>query len=351
MKWSYSRSNNLILLLSILFYSSCSTNSKESPTASTPPTIPVDVAIIKKENIDAIESISGTILPIQEVEIASEVTKRIISINFKDGTSVGSGQLLYKLDDRDIRAKLNKVQAELSIAALNEHRLAELLKTESVRLEEYEAAKAKLDVYTAEKEMLLAELEKTEIRAPFSGNIGISKVHKGAIVQPGKSLVTISNVNTAKIEFSVPEMYLNAVKANGKISFEIEGSKEIFYATIVASEASLNKNSRSITIQAITPNTKSLLSGGMSAKVHFNKLGIAEGISIPTEALTPSGNGYSIFLVKSMKAKMFTVELLSRNEKTAIIKSGVNEGDTAIISNLLRISENASVNIVSTNKK
>lgn len=350
MKWSYSRSNNLILLLSILFYSSCSTDSKESPTASTPPTIPVDVAIIKKENIDAIESISGTILPTQEVEIASEVTKRIISINFKDGTSVGSGQLLYKLDDRDIRAKLHKVQAELSIAALNEHRLAELLKTESVRLEEYEAAKAKFDVYTAEKEMLLAELEKTEIRAPFSGNIGISKVHKGAIVQPGKSLVTISNVNTAKIEFSVPEMYLNAVKANEKISFEIEGSKEFFYATIVASEASLNKNSRSITIQAITPNTKSLLSGGMSAKVHFNKLGIAEGIAIPTEALTPSGNGYSIFLVKSMKAKMFTVELLSRNEKTAIIKSGVNEGDTAIISNLLRISENASVNIVSTNK-
>ncbi|OSZ78024.1 hypothetical protein CAP35_07070 [Chitinophagaceae bacterium IBVUCB1] len=351
MKWPYSESKNLILLLSVLLYSSCSTDSKESSTASTLPSIPVDVSIIKKEKIDAIESISGTILPAQEVEIASEVTKRIISINFKDGASVSSGQLLYKLDDRDIRAKLHKVQAELSIAALNEHRLAELLKTESVRLEEYEAAKAKYDVYTAEKEMLLAELEKTEIRAPFSGRVGISKVHKGAIVQPGKGLVTISNAHTAKIEFSVPEMYLNAVKSNSKISFEIEGSNKIFQANIIAREASLNKDNRSITIQAITSNTQGMLSGGMSAKVHFNKLGIAEGIAIPTEALMPSGNGYSIFLVKSMKAKIFQVELLSRNEKTAVIKSGLNEGDTVIVSNLLRISDNASVNIVSTNKK
>ena len=337
----------------VVIAAACSSKAADSKKTDTKPAaapvgLPVDVIIASETSLDQTETVAGSVVPNRTVDVMSELSKKIASVAFKDGSYVNQGQLLYKLDDADIRAKLRQLQAELNLARINEHRLNELLKTETVRQEEYDIALAKLQSLQAAQDILQVELSKTSIKAPFSGVIGISKVFAGTLVAPGMPLVSLQEQGTLKIQFTVSEKYLPLVKAGNKISFTTELSKEPLVATVVSTEAGVDLQSRNITVQATTNNAGGKLKAGMSAKVFFKTTAVNEkGILIPTEALLPGGNGYSVFLVKNGAAKITPVSVVNRNEKEARISTGIANGDTVMVSNMLRAGDGVPVTVVS----
>lgn len=311
--------------------------------------LPVDVKVVKASTLIQEETVAGSVLPSKEVTIMSEVSKKITAISFRDGSKVAKGQLLYKLDDSDIIARLKQVQAELSLAKLNESRLSQLLKNESVREEEYDVAATKVKSLEASEEILQVDLTKTTIRAPFSGVIGITKVEEGSLVSPGMPLVVLQEQGNIKIEFTIPEKCLAYVTTGKKIQFSIVRDGQKFTARISATESGVNIQSRTITVHAVAPNHNNILRPGMSARVHLSTVAEgATGITIPTESLIPSAQGYSVFTVKNGLAKITPVTLGNRNESEALITSGINDGDTVMISNILRSGDGTPVQIVST---
>lgn len=340
------------ILLMILVLEACSSkaseNKKEAPATEAVPGLPVDVQVVQEKYMQQTETVAGSVLPNRTVDIMSELSKKITAVNFKDGAVVGAGQVLYKLDDADIRAKLRQLQAELNLANISENRFRELLKTETVRQEEYDIASAKLQSLQAGKEILQVELSKTNIRAPFSGIVGITKVFAGTLVSPGLLLVSLQEQVILKIQFTVSEKYLPIVKAGTKIQFSTALSDVKLTATVVSTEASVDIQSRNIIVQAELSNAGNKLKAGMSAKIYFNTSGdTARAITIPTEALIPGTNGYSVFLVKNGTAKITAVSISNRNESVAWISKGLNNGDTVMISNILRSADGTPVNIVS----
>ncbi|HLO79951.1 MAG TPA: efflux RND transporter periplasmic adaptor subunit [Chitinophagaceae bacterium] len=352
------RSNTLkttigIALLSLVGITACSTGQKkqnESGSATSPAALPVDVTVARSAAINQTESVAGTVVANQAVDIMSELSKKIILIFFKDGSYVSKGQSLYKLDDSDIRARIRQVEADLQLARLNESRMGELFKSESVRKEEYDVAKAKLQYLEASLELLQAEFSKTVIRAPFSGLLGISKVFVGSFVSPGMPLVSLQEQNTVKIQFTIAEKYLPFVIPGKTIQFTTELNNEPLSAKIISSESSLDMQSRSITVQAVAPNKKGVLKSGMSAKVFFNTTSEQlSGIRIPSEALIPGAGGYSVFVVKNGTASIKSVTIANRDENQAVISKGIMDGDSVMISNVLRAGDGVPVSIVSAN--
>jgi membrane fusion protein (multidrug efflux system) len=349
------QTNTLKLLLAFavvtLVVTACSSAAKETPkaaAAAAPVGLPVDARVVTATPIDQTETVAGSILPNREVAIMSELPKKVITVGFKDGSFVRQGQVLYRLDDADILAKLRQLQAEINLARINEHRLAALLKTETVRQEEYDIAASKLQSLQAAQELLQVELGKTIIRAPFSGNIGITKVFAGTLVSPGMPLVTLQEQGTIKIQFSISEKYLHLVKTGSKIFFHTALNGVQLAATVVSAEAGVDQQSRNITVQAIASNPDGKFKPGMSAKVFFNTAAAkTNGILVPTEALIPGGKGYSVFVVKNNTAKITPVTITNRNEKEALISSGLTSGDTVMISNMLRAADGAPVTVVS----
>ncbi|MBC6492795.1 efflux RND transporter periplasmic adaptor subunit [Flavihumibacter stibioxidans] len=324
--------------------------SKIEKTTSTqiPANLPVDVIIAEANLLNQSELIAGTILPEREVEVMSELTKKINEVSFTDGSYVQKGQLLYKLDDADIRAKIRQLQAELNLASINERRLHALLQTETVRQEEYDIASTKLQSMEAGLQALEVELSKTFIRAPFSGRIGISKVHPGTLVSPGMPMVTLQDQATVKISFAVPEKHLAAARPGNSIRFKTDHGKEEWTAKIVATEAGVNPDNRNIELIALAENGNGLLKPGMSVKILFTvSSGNESGILLPTESLIPGVSGYMVFIVKNGTATMRPVTVGNRNEKEATITAGLEHGDTVMVSNLLRASEGIPVAIVS----
>ena len=311
--------------------------------------LPVDVKVVKASTLIQEETVAGSILPNKEVTIMSEVSKKITAISFSDGSKVAKGQLLYKLDDSDIIARLKQVQAELSLAKLNETRLSQLLKNESVRQEEYDVAATKLKSLEASEEILQVELSKTTIRAPFPGVIGITKVEIGSLVGPGMPLVILQEQGNIKIEFTIPEKYLAHVTKGKKIQFSTTSDGQKFTARISATESGLDTQSRTITVHAVAANHNNVLRPGMSARVHISTVSEgATGITLPTESLILSAHGYSVFTVKNGLAKITAVTVGNRSESEALITSGINDGDTVMISNILRSGDGTPVQIAST---
>lgn len=339
--------STLIVLLAIAI-EACS--SKEAEAMSSVPVsnkLPVDVKVVSATPINQVEVVSGSIISNREISVQSEVSRKIVSVGFRDGSYVSKGQLLFKLDDADIIARLKQVDADLQLATLNETRLSSLLKNEAVSQEEYDVAKTRLVSLLSAKELLQIELGKTQITAAFSGVAGMTKAFVGTLANPGMALVKLQEVDPLKVEFSVPEKYTSAIQKGVNVSFTLPGSDEKINATITAFEAEINSMTRALTVHALANNASGTLKPGMSVKVYYSISATTNlGIELPTEALIPGTGGYSVFVVKGGVAKSTPVKLSNRSESDALISKGLVDGDTVMISNLLRAAEGTPVQIV-----
>jgi len=329
-----------------LFLMACDSDKAKTPEQTAGPAgkLPVDVMVVKEENLDQEEVIVGTMAPYREVAVVSEIAQKIVQITFQDGGSVSKGQLLYKLNDADLNARLRGLNAELKLGRLNEQRQSNLLKTEAINQQQYDETAAALESLEARRELLAEELSKTEIRAPFSGKIGISNVDPGSFVSPGKELVSLQDQETIKINFAVSEKYAPLVKTGSQIHFSTDLSDQQQTATIKATEAGLNAQNRALKVQAVASNPGGKFRGGLSVKIYFPISDKNAGaVSLPTEALIPGGEGYSVFVVKNGGAKSTPVRIGNRTETTAIITAGLNNGDSVIVSNILRLGDGMAV--------
>ncbi|MDB5012970.1 MAG: family efflux transporter, subunit, partial [Daejeonella sp.] len=189
----------LLLLLAgaaiVTTWSACTTQGSEKSSVASAalvaPGVPVDVLILKTENLNEGMDVSGTLQAKQEVNIMSELSRKVISVHFTEGKYISKGQLLFKLDDADLRAQLDQLHQQEKLAKLNEARLKDLISNQAVMQQDYDQTITNLKVLQAQIRQVQVAIEKTYIRAPFSGKIGIVNVYPGALVSPGTSLATL----------------------------------------------------------------------------------------------------------------------------------------------------------------
>ena len=153
---------------------------------------------IFKDNI----SLSGTLEANEQIEIRSEVSGIVESINFTEGSKVNQGQVLFRVNDIELQAQLSKVRTAQKLVAENERRAKLLLDKQAISQEEYDIASADFQSARAESELISAQLSKTTVRAPFSGTIGLRSISKGTYVTPTTTVAKLVNTNQLKITFS-----------------------------------------------------------------------------------------------------------------------------------------------------
>ncbi len=339
---------NLLLAVIVIAIQSCSSAGGEVSNASSESfKLPVDVKVVSTTSINQFEVVSGSVVSNREISVVSEVSRKIVAVAFNDGSYVTKGQLLYKLDDADLMARLKQVEADLQLAIVNKNRISALLRNDVVSQEEFDIANARLISLQSSKDLLQVELQKTQITAPFSAVAGMTKAFTGALANPGMILVKLQEVNPLKIEFSVPEKYLSAIKTGMRISYTLPDSEEKIDAKVSAIESEVNSQTRALTVHATTDNKPGNLKPGMSVRVYYPTSSANNmGIKLPTEALIPGAGGYSVFVVKGGVAKSTSVKLSNRSESEALISEGLIDGDTVMVSNLLRTGEGTPVQIV-----
>ena len=200
--------------------------------------------------------ISGSLMPDEEVDLSFETSGKIVEINFDEGTTVKKGQLLAKVNDRQLQAQLQRLVAQLKLAEDRVFRQNALLERDAVSKEAYEQVKTELATLNADIDLVKANIAMTELRAPFDGVIGLRQVSVGSYASPTTIVAKLTKIIPLKIEFSVPERYASQVKKGTNLNFELEGKLSSFPAKVYATESRIDQSTRTLTVRALYANRR-----------------------------------------------------------------------------------------------
>ena len=335
----------IIGLGTLIFYRiGANKEEKKDPNAKKPATTVYGVVLQPREFADNL-SLSGTLEANEQIEVRSEVSGVVEQINFEEGSSVSKGQALVKVNDIELRAQLRQVQTAQSLASENARRARLLLEKEAISQEEFDVANADYKSAQAKVQLVEAQLSKTTIRAPFSGKIGLRSISKGSYISPTTLIANLVNTAQLKITFSIPEKYAQTMKVNQNLTFTTSGSKEVYKAKIYAIEPTVETESRTLKIRAITENSDGKLIPGTFANVSLPLAKLENALLVPTEALIPIQNGKKIFVSEGGKAKEIIVETGARTDKDILIISGLKAGDTILTSGVMTLKNGSPVKV------
>jgi membrane fusion protein, multidrug efflux system len=309
-----------------------------APAQSGGKTPPVGVNVMVAQPVLFEETVAsnGTLMANEEVELRAELSGRVQEINFKEGAAVSAGQLLVKINDAELRAQLNKVNLSLKLAEQKLERNRKLLQLQGISQEEFDVMQNEVESLKAEKALVFAQLEKSEIRAPFSGVAGLRQISAGAYVTNQQLIATLKQVQPIKIDFSIPENYIGRVHAGDTISFTVGSSAKKYNGRVYAIEPGIDAGTRSIHLRALSTNSDAALLPGAFAHITL-KLNTTDALLIPTQAIVPVLKGKQVFVVRNGKADTVSVVTGIRNDSAVQVISGLVAGDSVITTGLLQL--------------
>ena len=329
-----------IILYYFFFFISCKDKKKDqeqllSASQMQNQALIVDALIASIRELSANLEVPGTVLANETTEIHPEVSGRVVELNVKEGTFISKGALLAKLYDGDLQAQLRKLEVQLKIAEQTENRQGQLLKIQGISQQEYDLSLLDVNNIKADIDIVNEAIRKTEIRAPFSGKLGLKNISPGAFVTSSTIVTTISQVNQLKIQFNVPEKYGSQLKNGQTINFSVDGSSKIFSANILATEVQMDQDTRSLAIRALIKNTDPVLIPGVFAKVKIVLSKDENAIMIPTIVVQPQGRTKLVYIYKSGKSIPSEITTGIRDSSNVQVLTGLKVGDTVITTGLL----------------
>ena len=347
----------LFILISILglylfktFYldaekkSAASQSKTSSPSRRAVAKLPVDIYVATEVDKNNTVFASGTIVPNEEVEIKSEVSGRLMQLYIKEGGYVKKGQLIAKLNDDDILAQLKKLKYEEELADQTEARQKKLLDIDAISKEEYDLAMNRVNTLSADKELLQVQLEKTSVKAPFSGKMGLKNISEGAYITPSVVIANLVQTNPVKLDFTLPEKYANKIRIGQQVIFSVDGQEEKLTAQVIAIDPKIDEDLRTLKVRARANNSKGQLLPGMFIRVEV-PLGNEPSIMIPTESIIPILKGKKVFVMKNGKAQEVKIKTGLRTDTKVQVEEGLSVGDSVIVSALMSVKQGSPVEV------
>lgn len=328
-----------ILALSFLLLS-CGGKKKEQ-VITEKPVVQVEVIVASTEDIDNMLEVNGSVLSNEMADLHPEVSGRLTYLNLPDGANVKQGTILARVNDADLQAQLEQQKTQLDLANKTLKRLSDLLKINGVNQADYDAALSQVNNIQANMKVINAQIDKTIVKAPFSGELGIRMVSPGAYVTPQTILGSIHQVDKVKIDFTVPETFSSLLFKGNMVKIQNDGLPEMQDAVIAAIEPQINTVSRNIKVRAML--TKGIIQPGSFVKVYLEQK--RKGIMVPTNAVIPDALSNQVVVVRNNRATFVNVETGLRNPGLVEIISGVTPGDSVIVSGMLFVRPKAVVKV------
>lgn len=308
----------------------------ETPHATPPPNPPaiVDVIVTSTTPVNNTIEASGTIVANEYAELHPEISGRITYLNVPEGTQIAKGTLIARINDADLQAQLEKSKVQLDLYQKTEERDRKLLAINGINQADYDLALNNVNSTKADIDYTQAQIDKTIIRAPFNGIIGLRQVSIGAYVSPATVIATIQQLDKIRVDFTLPEQYSNVVKKGAIADVMLDAAGNIHRkAQIIAAEPQITPTSRNLKVRAVLEDGKGR--PGAFAKVYINAGADAKSILVPTNAIIPNDKNNQVILVKNGKATFTDVRTAVREANNIEITEGVNPGDTVVVTGVL----------------
>jgi membrane fusion protein (multidrug efflux system) len=325
----------ILVVFVFILISSCKNGKKDAFLKNgPPPKTLVDVIIAQPSTVSTNVEANGTVISNEYVELHAEVSGRLTYLNVPEGKFIQKGTLIARINDADLQAQLNKSKVLLDLAQKTEERLRKLLALNGVNQADYDAALNAVNGYKADIAYTQSLIDKTIIKAPFSGVIGLRQVSPGAYLTPANIIATIQQLDKIKIDFTIPEEFSNLIKKQATVEVETdEANQSRKKAVIIATEPQVNQNTRNLKVRAILQGSK--INPGAFVKVYVASSLDKKAIMVPTSSIIANDLNKQLIVVRKGKALFTDVVTGLREEDNVEIIKGVNAGDSIVVTGVL----------------
>lgn len=305
----------------------------------------VDVYLVQPTVLaDAVE-LPGTLVADEATEIHPEVAGRITALNVREGAYVAKGAVLARIYDGDLQAQKRKIAVQLQIAQQTENRYNQLQKIGGISKQDYDVTALQVSNLQADMAIINTEIAKRIVRAPFSGKLGFEGVSNGAYVTPASIITTIQKTAGLRLDFNVPERYVSKLSTGRYVNFTVEGSNRSYTAVVIATEPGIMEATRSLMVRARVTGEEAGLLPGAFANVKLSFDPDENALMVPSQAIIPQARGKKLYLLRNGKAQMIDVVTGIRDSARVQVVTGLNKGDSVIITGLMSLKPDAPVRL------
>ncbi|MFT5789392.1 MAG: membrane fusion protein (multidrug efflux system) [Shewanella sp.] len=294
---------------------------------------------------DEVEAL-GTSKANESITVTPKVTEVVTKVNFEDGDLVEKGRLIVQLQDSEQRARVTVAKVKVQDHQRELDRIQSLVTSQTIAELERDRLQTLIDTAKAELAQSQSALTDRRITAPFSGALGLRQVSVGALVTPGDPITTLDDISVIKLDFSVPERFLQSL-AIGKIveATAVAFDGEMFIGKVLSIDSRINPRTRTVIVRAEIPNPKLRLLPGMLMKVKLIKQS-REALILPESAIIPIQDRHYVYLVNDEGViEQKQVSLGLRKRGWVEILDGVELDQQVVIRGILKVRPGDSVKV------
>lgn len=290
---------------------------------------------------------TGQIGALNQIDILPEIGGKVTGVFFKEGEAVNKGSVLVKLNDADLQAQLLKSKTQIGLSQQKLDRLKQLITIKGVSQEELDMQENELNSLKADQAYIEAQIEKTTIRAPFAGVLGLKNVSEGSYVTTTTPIISLVQMKPLYVEFSVPEKYDASLKKGTPVNFSVDngsGHKQ-FPASIYAIEPRIDAATKTIKARALYTGSETFFPGSF-VKVYIDLGETPNTIMVPTQCIVPTLKGQKVIASRNGVAEDVPVKIGVRTDEMIQVLDGLHPGDTVITTGLLLVKKDSKLKLL-----
>lgn len=291
----------------------------------------------------------GSLRSVQEVGLTTELSGRVIEINFDSGDSVDAGDVILRLDSRSETAELADLEAQLELAELELARLQRLLQRRSISEADVDAAESRRRQLEARIRGQRTLIDKKTLRAPFGGSLGLRRVNLGEVLEPGREVTTLQANDQLLVDFPLPQNALASIQPGQSLRVQVDAfANAVFEGTIQAVDARVNADTRAVTVRGQVANPDGLLRPGMFVTATVETGAARSVVTLPSSAIIYSTFGDNVYVIAgdgALTVERRAVRVGGRRGDQVMIVEGVEPGEKVVTAGQIRLRDGATVTI------
>ena len=309
-------------------------------------TILVESARVGTAELPQIINTVGSLRSDESVTLRPEVAGRITAIKFQEGQRVTKGATLLRLDASTNEAEVQQARTNLQLAKSKYERAVDLSGKNFISGQARDDAKGAYELAQSALALAEARIAKTEIKAPFSGVIGLRVVSEGDYVKEGADLVNLEAIDPIKVDFRVPETFLRDMQVGQSVEVTMDALPgKTYEGRVVAVNPLIDATGRAIVVRAQVSNRDNSLRPGMFARVTVITRSKREALVVPEEALVPQGSDNYLFRIVEGKVSRVKVQVGQRRDSKVEIVAGIDKDAVIVTAGQAKLREGSAVKV------
>ena len=322
-------------LIPLLFIASCGQSSKHTSGQKSV----VEIAPVTMQSWQDNLKTTGTLTALQGVQFKSEIAGRVTKIYFHPGDKVQSGQMLLEINPANAEAQYHAAQAAAVLQQSNYHRAQLLYRQKVISQADLDTALYNKNSALATEKAAQANLDLAQVKAPFSGTMGLALVNLGSYVAVGTPLFNLEKLDQLRIDFQIPERYANQVKVGDALTLS-----PAIPGRVTGVDTAIDPATRMLGVQAVIENVgvNTLLPGGF-AELQWFYGPVKQVLFVPQTAVLDEGVTHKVYKVIKGIVHAVPVSIGQRFNDQIIIQSGLKAGDQIVTNGLIKLHDGDAV--------